>query len=223
VFWSELRWLPAFALLGFLTTSIGAGMLHLPRTWLVLVLAAGVGMIAKWYFHAHGIDPGTMLADRWRWAIIRGMALGAILIVLVLPGDPTPSPEGTRLVFNIAWLGIVYGVADAMLLNVLPMMAMWNALTRAGLLRSWKSRTIGGMLAVVANLFVTAAYHLGYPEFRVTGVWASLTGPLGGNFFIGVGYLFAPNPIASLLGHIILHIAAVLGGADGTVQLPPHY
>ena len=77
----------------------------------------------------------------------------------------------------------------------------------------------GACLTLGANLFVTASYHVGFPEFR----GPELAGPISGNLLIGVGYVLVPNPLTSILGHIILHVAAVLAGTDGPVQLPPHY
>ena len=45
---------------------------------------------------------------------------------------------------------------------------------------------------------------------------------------IGVGtmslaYLVSGNPLAAVLSHMAMHIAAVLQGADSVIQLPPHY
>jgi len=70
-----------------------------------------------------------------------------------------------------------------------------------------------------ASLLVTAAYHLGYREFR----GPQLSGPLIGNAALTAGYLLTGNAAAPLIGHMIMHGAAVIHGMETTVQLPPHY
>jgi hypothetical protein len=60
------------------------------------------------------------------------------------------------------------------------------------------------------------------PGIRGFGV-LNIADPLSGNFLVGVGWVLAPHPIISIISHIILHIAAVLAGGEGSVHLPPHY
>jgi hypothetical protein len=76
-----------------------------------------------------------------------------------------------------------------------------------------------GAVALAASLAVTAAYHLGYPEFR--GV--VLAGPLIGNAGFTPAYLATFNPIAPVIGHVAMHMAAVWFAFDTAGQLPPHY
>jgi hypothetical protein len=74
-------------------------------------------------------------------------------------------------------------------------------------------------MALAASLFVTAAYHLGYVEFR----GPRLLQPLIGNAVLTTGYLMTGSIATPLIGHVIMHGAAVLHGMETTVQLPPHY
>lgn len=48
-------------------------------------------------------------------------------------------------------------------------------------------------------------------------------GPLIGNGVLTVGYLLTGSPVTPLVGHVLMHAAAVLHGAETTAQLPPHY
>ena len=75
------------------------------------------------------------------------------------------------------------------------------------------------MIAILASLLVTTAYHLGYPEYRGKG----MIGPVIGNSTMTLGYLFTANPLAAMLSHIAMHIAGVLQGPASVTQLPPHY
>jgi hypothetical protein len=215
----EGRWILAAAAIGFAVSAIGAQVLELPRPWIVFVLAIAVGVLTVAYVRNRQLAVGALVSHRWVWAIVRGLALGAVLVVLVLPDDPTPTPGGTTLAASVIWLGVVYGAAEALLVNVVPMMAAWRAFHDAGWTGSMRGKAAAATFTMAANMIVTAAYNLGFPEFR--GI--EITGPLSGNLLIGAGFVFAPNPIISIISHVILHVASVLAGGDGPVNLPPHY
>jgi hypothetical protein len=44
-----------------------------------------------------------------------------------------------------------------------------------------------------------------------------------GNAVVTAAYLLAGNPLAPVLAHVIMHVAAVLHGMETTMQQPPHY
>ena len=84
---------------------------------------------------------------------------------------------------------------------------------------SWTKRAEIALFALFASLAVTAAYHLGYPEFR----GPQILGPLIGNGILTGAYLVTGSPLAAVLPHLAMHVAAVLHGMESTMQLPPHY
>jgi hypothetical protein len=221
--WGELaresRWILAAAAIGFAISAIGAQGLHLPRHWIVMALAISVTPLIAAYARSKRLDIAGMIRHHWVWALVRGVAMGLILVVLVLPDDPTAPPRGTELAFDVVWLGAVYGAAEALLVNVLPMMAAWQIFVHAGLTRTIRGKVAAWLFTIVANLLVTSAYNLGFPEFR----GPEISGPVTSNFLIGVGFVMAPNPMISIVSHVVLHIASVLAGSDGPVNLPPHY
>jgi len=47
--------------------------------------------------------------------------------------------------------------------------------------------------------------------------------PLIGNGILTAGYLLTGSPLTAVVGHVIMHGAAVLHGMETTLQLPPHY
>jgi hypothetical protein len=122
------------------------------------------------------------------------------------------------LVGALGWLGVVYGALDALLLSVVPVLSVYGSRPPEQL-RGWKGRVRWGGAALGASLAVTAAYHLGFPEFR----GPTLVQPLIGNAMVTAGYLLTGSPLAAIVAHVIMHGAAVLQGMEGTVQLPPHY
>ena len=217
--WHELIWIPAAAAVGYASSAVLAGWLELSRPWLVLWYGAAVTVLTVAYVRQSRIDIPRILARRWQWGALGALAFGAFMVMNVQGQDGSARPEGARLVWDVLWLGVVYGLVDALLLSVLPVLATWRALTQFGWTARWAGKVGTGALAVAASLLVTAAYHLGYPEFQN----AELREPLVGNGLMSLAYVLTNNPIAALGSHIAMHIAAVLHGAEGAAQLPPHY
>jgi hypothetical protein len=75
------------------------------------------------------------------------------------------------------------------------------------------------LLAILASMFVTSAYHYGYVEFRGKRLMTANVG----NTVMTLGVLATSNPLAAMLCHAAMHMAAVLHGPARVVQLPPHY
>jgi hypothetical protein len=215
----EGKWVLAAAGLGFTISATCSQVLHLPRPWVILVLTIGVALLTAAFVRSHDLDVKGIIQHRWLWAVARGIVMGGVLILLVLPHDPSPRAEETQLIVDVVWLGVVYGAAEALLVNVVPMMAAWRAFKDAGWTASWSGKISAAAFTMASNLLVTSAYNLGFPEFR----GAEISGPIAGNLLIAAGFVLAPNPIISIVSHIILHVASVLAGAEGPVHLPPHY
>jgi hypothetical protein len=218
--WHELFWVGAAALLGFGVSAIFSGWLELPRVWLVAVYAA----LAIPFFAAYArwtrLDPVGLVTRHWKWGVAGAVVLGTFLVFSVERQDATAHAEGLRLAGQLLWLGVVYGTLDALLLSVLPVLAVWRALTKRGWTEQWTGRLITAVLALLASALVAAVYHLGFTEFR----GSELREPIFGNSLMSLGYILTQNPITAVVSHIIMHVAAVLRGAgDGVTQLPPHY
>ena len=69
-------------------------------------------------------------------------------------------------IIALLWLGLAYGLVDALLLTVLPVSAVWLAFREHGLTGSWTGKVAAGAVGLIASMAVTAIYHLGYVEFR---------------------------------------------------------
>jgi hypothetical protein len=218
VWWAELVWVGAAAILGFAITAIFAGWLEVSRSWFVLTYAALTTPFLAGYVRWNGIDLVGLVRRRWRWGLFGGALIGAFVVFSVQRQDGGARAGGWELAFDLVWWGLVYGLVDALLLNVLPVLATWRALTTLGRTGTRQGKILAGALALGASVVVTAAYHLGFPEFR----GADVTDPLMGDI-ISLGYLLTSNPLTAVIAHVAMHIAAVLHGAEGTVQLPPHY
>ena len=153
------------------------------------------------------------------WGLTMALVVGAFTVSNILSEPTSARPQGASLVFNIFWLGVVYGALDALLLSVMPILATRRAISGLSRMSDWPSRLAVGGISLAASLFVTIAYHFGYQEFRGPEIVA----PVIGNAVISLSYLLTSNPLAPVVSHVVMHVAAVLHGLETTVQLPPHY
>lgn len=213
-----LLWVAGAAALGFVIAFVGAAVLALPRPWFVLghALASGALLALYWRCRRPSL---RALWDNWPLGLGLGALAAAFSVRFVLAGPPSPGPSGAALAWDLAWLGLVYGMVDAALLTLLPVHAAWTTAQRLGWLRAWPGWLAAGVLALAASVAVTAAYHLGFPEFR----GAAVLQPVIGNAVFTAVYILSGSPLAPLLAHVALHIAALLHAYAASVPLPPHY
>jgi hypothetical protein len=213
-------WILAAALLGFAITAIFGGLIRLPRNiFLVVYLALAVPFLyafARW----SNINFSETIQHNWVWGLVGAVVIGAFTVRNILSQPASAHSQGLSLVIDIAWLGIVYGALDALLLSVLPVLATWQAFSATGLTHTLPGKILVGVIALAASLLVTIAYHYGYPEFRGAG---GVMGPSIGNGVMSIGYILTNNPIAAVFSHIAMHIAGVVQGPATVMQLPPHY
>lgn len=200
------------------TSGLFSGLLRWDRpafvaAWLVVASAVLIAFV-----RATGLNAAVQVRRRWIAGVVVGIIAGAVLAAGVFRQPASPVPAGVALVAALSWPGVVYGLVDALMLTVLPVLALYGSRPAAELARpGGRVRAAGA--AIAGSLLVTAAYHLGFAEFR----GPALAGPLIGNAVVTLSYLVAGNPLAPLGAHVVMHLAAVLHGAATTAQLPPHY
>ena len=154
------------------------------------------------------------IRDR-HWGLLCGTLATAFLVLNVLSQPASARSAGAALLLDVAWVGVGYGIMDALLLNVMPVVAVWGVFSGAG----WQGKLAIGALALLASLLVTLLYHLGYGEFRNRKVLLVLVG----NAVITLAFLASGNPLAAIVSHAAMHVAAVFRGPETMLQLPPHY
>jgi hypothetical protein len=147
------------------------------------------------------------------------VAAATYFLLRNIQGQPVSAiPEGGQLILALLWIGLVYGVVDAFLLNVMPVLAIQGPkFYESG--SSWKVRLARGLIALAASVVITVAYHAGYTEFHGPKMLFVIIG----NVIITLSYLLTGSPLAPVVTHVIMHVAAVLHGMETTLQLPPHY
>ena len=169
------------------------------------------------------MDWGAFISHQWVWGLVGAVVAGPLLIMLLAQGArrsqsrvlaSTPRPAGLRLVGALLWEDLVYGIAEGLLLSVLPVLVTWQTLSALGWTQSWMGVVFAGVVAIVASLLVIVVHHLGYREFR----GPQIAGALMICGILSLAYLLTVNPLAAAFGHSIAHSGAVLRG----IELPPH-
>jgi hypothetical protein len=219
VWYVYLGWVAAAALVGFALSAVFAGGLRLPRNIFLIPYIVIAGLFFYSFMHWSELSLDELIRHNWVWGLIGAAALAAFTVRNVLAQPPSPRAKGFSLAFDLLWSGVFYGLTDALLLSVLPVLAAWQAFSFLNWTVNWYGRILAAGFAVLASIFVTAAYHLGFPEYRGKG----MAGPVIGNTTMTLGYLLTSNPLAAILSHVAMHIAAVLHGPASVTQLPPHY
>lgn len=212
----QFSWLVAAGMLGFAVSAVFAGGLRWSRSaFLVPYLLLG-SAFAILYLRAHPLPA-------LRWVAHWPRAAAAVIVAWLLlwqniKGQPASAPpQGLDLLAALAWSGVAYGAMDALLLNVLPVLAVGGPpQDPAG---PTPARLRQALIALLASLLVTVAYHAGYPEFQGQKILYAVIG----NVIITATYLASGSPLAPIATHVVMHVMAVLHGIDTTLQLPPHY
>lgn len=217
--WSMVGWVVAACVLGFGISAVFAGWMKFSRRFFLFpyVLLTVLFLIA--FFARNEVDAAGLLRQNWQWGILAGGLLSLVLAITVRRQPKSREATGAGLFIDLAWAGFVYGLVDALFLNVLPVVAVQLAMSPLGWATSLGGKIAVGAIGLFASLLVTLTYHLGYPEFRNKRVGLVLAG----NSLITLAFLLSANPFGSLISHTAMHIAAVMQGSETTVQLPPHY
>jgi MFS family permease len=219
IWYCHLIWVIGAGVLGCAVSAVFAGWLHLRRTIFlipyVLLASAFIAGYARW----SQLDIGNLIGHNWPWGVVGAIVLGVFMVKNILSQPASARSTGAQLGLDLLWQGVVYGGVDALLLSVMPVLATWQAFSQLGWATAWLGKLIVGGIAIIASLWVTFAYHWGFPEYRGQQV----ASPLFGNGVMSLGYLITTNPIAALGSHIAMHVAGVLHGPESKQQLPPHY
>jgi hypothetical protein len=155
--------------MGFAASAVFSSLLHLERAAFVAAYGVVGGAFVFVYLSTTGIDPVPQLQRRWGKGIVGGLVFGILRISGVTRQPGSAVPHGRRLVFALAWIGLVYGIVDAILLNVVPVLMVYST-RQSSVLRNPRRDLSWSLWALAASLFVTALYHIGFAEFRGPGL-----------------------------------------------------
>lgn len=214
-----MLWILYASVLGFAVAAIFAGLLKLPRNIYLLIYIPLVTALFTFFIISNKINITEVLLHNWYWGLLGAVIAGAFVIKNVFSQPSSKRSTGLELLVDIVWPGLTYGLIDALLLSVLPILAVKFALTDPCWTENWYGKIGIGIIGLLASFLVTTAYHLGYPEFRGKKViWPNV-----GNGVLSLAFILTMNPLAAILPHMAMHVAAMIHGKDTTGQVPPHY
>ena len=213
-----LLWIGGACLMSFTVAAIFGGRLKMRRNAYLALYVPAVAAYVTWFSVSQGLDIGAELSRHVIWGVTGAVAVGFVVIRNVVNQPRYPRRRGTAFMLDALWPGVAYGLADAALLSVLPVLAVREAaLFVAGPTGPGGSIVVGG-LGLVASLLLTFCYHVGYPEFRNPRVFWTMYG----NGVMTLALLITANPLAALLPHAAMHVTTVWRSRESAGQLPPH-
>jgi len=215
----NIIWILIAAIFGFGIAAIFAGLLKLQRNiYLIIYIPLVLGLFI-WFVTAMKISVADLFLYNWYWGLIGAVIAGAFVIKNVYSQPSSGKSKGMALLIDITWPGLIYGLTDALLLSVLPILSVNLTFSDSSVGELWYGKIGIGILALLASFFVTTAYHLGYPEFRGKQViWPNV-----GNGVLSLACILTLSPLAAILPHMAMHVAAMIHGRETTGQVPPHY
>jgi hypothetical protein len=211
-------WITVACVWGFAISAIFSAWLEFRRRLFLIPYIALTSAFLFTFAYSHGVDPTALIEQNFVWGATVGLIAGGLLIQNVRSQPFSRESTGGELILDLLWSGLTYGIIDALYLNIMPVLVLQAGLSRLGWGSSGQGRIAIGLSAFLASMLVTLVYHLGYKEFRNRRVGKALLG----NAIITLAFLVSGNPLAAILAHTVMHIAAVIQGPETTIQLPPH-
>jgi hypothetical protein len=212
-------WLITGSIIGFGIAAISADLLKLKRNLFLLLYIPCVLILLFLFTRSNDISIKEILLYNLYWGLLGAVLSGVFVIKNVFSQPSSPRNRGAAFILDLFWPGMAYGLVDALLLSVLPVIAMRLTLTGNFWIESWTGRICFGSIALLASFLITTVYHYGFPEFRGKRIiWPNI-----GNGILTLAYLLTMNPLAAILPHMAMHVAAMVHGRESTGQVPPHY
>jgi hypothetical protein len=216
--WQEA--LAAFAIIAmaaFLVTWVITDVLRISREPYIPMLLFVALALAVGYLAWSGTSAADLVSSGMGWGLAAGLiaAAGAFPLVQRLPAHPHAT--GTRLVGLMLWEGLVYGIAEAVLLSTLPVLALWQGFVELGWTDAGWAKIGSGVLAILGALIVILVHHLGYVEFRTKAGRPGLFGALAVCGLQAIAFLATGSVLAPIVAHIVLHGQLLMRGDE----LPP--
>jgi len=191
------------AVAAFLVTWLVTDVLGIGRGVYIGILALTVAGLSAAYLSWSDMPTADLLSNPW-WGMAAGVVAAGVVFPLVRKLPAQPHAEGARLGGLLLWDGVVYGIAEALLLATLPVLVIWQG-------GAW------GAVAVAGSLVVVLVHHLGYAEFRAPAGRTKLMGALVTCGLQALAFLLTGSIWAPVVAHILLHGQMIMRG----VELPP--
>jgi hypothetical protein len=212
---ASIYWVALAAAVGFAVPAVFSTWLQLDRSLFLLPYVVIIGAFIAYFYRTAGVQL-SIFRNRWALGLAGAAVFGFYVVQNVLGQPGSDAPVGLELAWSLLWFGVVYGLVDALFLNVLPVLFV-GAIGHAPSSRA--NLAVRGLLGIAASAIIAGAYHFGFAEFR----GLALLAPVFGNALLTLSFVLTRSPLAPIGAHIAMHVAGVLHGMESVVQLPPHY
>jgi len=207
-----MLWLVALAMAAFGIAWLSGTRLHIRKGPYIPLLFAMTAAFFVGYVTWVGVDLLTMVSNSWGWGLLTGAIIGG-LVAVPARRRPVDRPVARRhLPAALGWQGVVYGVAEGVLLSVLPPFMTWQVVHALG----WTG-TAGAVaqwtLPILATAAVVIVHHLGYWNYR-NRILVPVTLALS---VLAVGFLVTASWLTPAVAHVVLHTTLILRGSE----MPP--
>jgi hypothetical protein len=212
----RLVWFAVVCTVAFFVPYLGVSVLGLQHDLFYLAhFAVTLALLAS-YVRVEHVDVAEVFCRRWRSSLGIGVVLAGALVFNVFNTEhPTARPHGLYFLFELLWRRVGYGLIDTLLLTVFPCLVAYQFLRGRVVGLKGKLRLTALMLPLV--IIITAAYHLGYPQYRQDGI----SRPETGNVLISIPAFVTANPVGSIVAHVSQHVAAVTHAYESRIFNPP--
>lgn len=122
--WSSILWVIGACAIGFAVSAIFAGGLKLSRRQFLIPYVAIVSIFLYSFTIRNEIDIIAIFTHNWAWGILAGGLMSLYLVRTVRAQPATRQSSGASLALDMAWAGLVYGMLDALFLNIMPVIAV---------------------------------------------------------------------------------------------------
>ena len=205
------------AVVAFLVTWVLTDLLKMPRApYIPMLLVVALGLGAG-YCVWSGTSVSELLTSSVGWALAAGLVAAAVVFPLVQRLPAHPHASGGKLAGLMLWEGIVYGIAEGVLLSTLPVLAVWQATVDLGWTDGAWEKIGSGTLAIAGSVLVILVHHLGYAQFRTATRRPALFGAMVGCGIHAIAFLLTGNALAPIVAHSVLHGQLLVRGEE----LPP--
>ena len=138
----SLAWLLALMLAAFAVAWV-ANRFEIARAPYVALLAVVTAVLTVGYVAWLGTPPGELLTNHWGWGLVVAPVCAAPLIIGMQKQPATHAMTGRPLATAMLWEGVVYGIAEGLLLSALPVLMTWQMIHSLGWSGVWAASPAG--------------------------------------------------------------------------------
>jgi len=150
---SGIIWILIASFLGFAIAAVFAGWLKLKRNVYLLFYIPLVAALFFAFMLFNKLNIKETILHNWAWGLLGALLAGGFVIKNVLSQPSSEKQKGLALARDVLWPGFTYGLIDALLLSVLPILAVRLAIADTAWLDTMTGKIGFIVLGLLASFF----------------------------------------------------------------------